>query len=61
MTTPSTVWIGPMLLRVVRCLPSAADACVHTDVQWAGVGQAPREETAGCCEGVEVDPMAMGI
>jgi Resolvase, N terminal domain len=41
------------LLRVVRCLPVRAGLSVHDGTQWAGVGQTPREETAGCTEAVE--------
>ncbi|MCB1775562.1 MAG: hypothetical protein KDI88_18255, partial [Gammaproteobacteria bacterium] len=38
--------VGQTLLRVVGCLPSAAGLLALTDAQWAGVGQASREETA---------------
>jgi len=36
------------VLRVVWCLPWATDVRWHDGTQRAGVGQASREETAGC-------------
>ena len=39
--------VGQKLLRVVRCLPSAAGLSAYTSTQRAGVLQASREETAG--------------
>ena len=50
-----------LLLRVVGCLPSAAGLLALTDAQWAGVGQAAREETAGCFAVVKAGRWAMGI
>ena len=38
------------LLRVVRCLPSPAGLTVRERARRAGVGQASREETAGCTD-----------
>ena len=51
----------PQLLRVVRHLPPAAGVEAFAQVQWAGVGQASREETAGYFTVVRVDRRAMGI
>lgn len=42
-----------LLLRVVRRLPVRAGLSGQDGTQWAGVGQASREETAGCTEAVE--------
>ena len=38
----------PKVLRVVRCLPSAADMRERDDATRASVAQASREETAAC-------------
>ena len=46
---------GRSLLRVVGCLPSGAELRVHAGAHWAGVVQAPREETAECIAVVSVD------
>jgi hypothetical protein len=44
-------WRGRQeLLRVVRRLPSCSVLRVRDEAQWAGVGQASREETAACSE-----------
>ena len=53
--------IGPQMLRVVRYLPSTTGTKGFADAQWAGVGQASREETAGYSTVVGVDCRAMGI
>jgi len=50
--SPSASILGesPMLLRVVRCLPSSVGQSSRDEAQRAGVGQASMEETAGCTE-----------
>ena len=42
------------MLRVVRCLPLATVLPGARRTLRAGVGQASREETAGCTEGVRI-------
>ena len=52
---------GLSLLRVVRCLPSTPGLSVLDKTLRAGVGQASREETAGCFEANQDRRLAMGI
>ena len=50
-----------LLLRVVRCLPPQQCTGRVAQVQRAGVGQAPRDETAGRRQGISVCRNTMGI
>ena len=49
------------MLRVVRCLPTQQCTGRVAQVQRAGVGQAPRDETAGRRQGTSEWRSAMGI
>jgi hypothetical protein len=51
----------PLLLRVVRCLPSTPGLSVLFKTHGAGVGQASREETAGCAVASQDRRQSMGI
>jgi hypothetical protein len=51
----------PLVLRVVRCLPSRAELPRRDRAHRAGVVQASREETAECTSVAEEAYMAMEI
>lgn len=52
---------GPVVFRVVRYLPLRRKVPSTNSSLRAGVGQAPREETAECATGAREGDEAMGI